>query len=79
MRYVLRASEDQCLYARVAHRNGPRLDYQIFNPDRSFLLEMVSTERVNRGQFWQQSGDHVTEVINRAGATAEYNVIFGIH
>lgn len=77
MHYVLGASEGQLLYTGVAHRNGPRLDDQIFNPDGSFLLEMVSTERVNRGQLWQ-SGDHVIEVINRAGATAEYNVFFGI-
>ena len=77
MRYVLGASDGQFLYTRVAHRSGPRLDFQIFNPDGSFLLEMIPTDREYRGQLWQ-SGDHVVEVINRAGATAEYNVIFGI-
>lgn len=77
MHYVLGASEGQFFYTRVAHRNGPRLDDQIFNPDGSFLLELVSTERVYRGHRWQ-SGDHVIEVFTRAGAQAKYNVIFGI-
>ena len=77
MRYVLGAQNGQDLYVRVAHRSGPRLDFQIFNPDGSFLLDMIPTDREYRGQLWQ-SGDHVVEVINRGGKMAEYNVIFGI-
>jgi len=77
MRYVLGAQNGQNLYVRVAHRSGPRLDFQIFNPDGSFLLDMIPTDREYRGQLWQ-SGDHVVEVINRGGKMADYNVIFGI-
>lgn len=76
-RYALSARAGQDLYVRVAHRGGPRLDFQIFNPDGSFLLDMISTEREYRGELWQ-SGEHVVEVINRGGAPAEYSVIFGI-
>ncbi len=76
-RYVLNARNGQVLYARVAHRDGPRLDFQIFNPDGTFLLTMIPTDREYRGQLWQ-SGDHVVEVINRRGNWADYNVIFGI-
>lgn len=36
-RYVLGAAAEQFLYARVA-TDGPVLDYQIFNPEGSFLL-----------------------------------------
>ncbi|MCC1494645.1 SH3 domain-containing protein [Cognatishimia sp. F0-27] len=75
-RYVLGAANEQFLYVRVAAQ-GPGLYYQIFNPDRSFLLDMVSSDNEYRGQLWQ-SGDHVIEVINRGGATTNYAVIFGI-
>ncbi len=77
MRYVLGASNGQDLYVRVDHVSGPRLDYQIFNPDGTFLLDMIPTDKEYRGQLWQ-SGDHVIEVINRGGKTGEYRVIFGI-
>ena len=77
MRYVLGANDGQDLYVRVTHVSGPRLDFQIFNPDGSFLLDMIPTDREYRGQLWQ-SGDHVVEVINRGGKPADYNVIFGI-
>ena len=76
-RYVLNAQNGQDLYVRVAHRSGPRLDFQIFNPDGSFLLDMIPTDREYRGQLWQ-SGDHVIEVINRGGAAADYNIIMGV-
>jgi hypothetical protein len=75
-RYVLGAGNGQFLYVRVAPWNGT-LDYQIFNPDNSFLLDMVPARQEYRGQLWQ-SGDHVVEVINRSNQTVSYNVIFGI-
>jgi hypothetical protein len=76
-RYVLGAKNGQDLYVRVAPRGGARLQYQIFNPDKSFLLESISADREYRGQLWQ-SGDHVVEVINRSNGTASYNLIVGI-
>ena len=76
-RYVLSARSRQDLDVRVAHRSGPRVDFQIFNPDGTFLLTMIPTDREYRGQLWQ-SGDHVIELINRRGAWADYTVIFGV-
>lgn len=75
-RYVLGAQNGQFLYTRVAPWNG-NLDYQIFNPDNSFLLDLISAQQEYRGQLWQ-SGDHVIEVVNRSNQTVSYNVIFGI-
>lgn len=75
-RYVLGAKDGQFLTVRVAGQ-GPGLSYQIFNPDRSFLLDQMSREQDYRGQLWQ-SGDHVVEVINRGNDTASYTVTFGI-
>jgi uncharacterized protein len=77
VRYIINARNRQDLYVRVDHISGPRLDFQIFNPDGSFLLDMIPTDREYRGELWQ-TGDHVIEVINRQGNTAEYNVIFEI-
>lgn len=76
-RYVLGAANGQDLTVRVEHRGGPRLDFQIFNPDGSFLLDMIPTDKEYRGQLWQ-SGDHVVEVINRGGKEADYLVVFEI-
>ena len=75
-RYVLNARNGQNLYFRVAPQGGP-ISYQIFNPDRSFLLDQVSSDRANRGQLWQL-GDHVIKVINSTNGTARYSVIMGI-
>ena len=75
-RYVLGARNGQNLYVRVAPRGG-HLEYEIFNPDGSLLLELINTNREYRGQLWQ-SGDHVVEVVNRGGQTIDFNVIFGI-
>lgn len=74
--YLIGASAEQFLYTRVA-ADGPVLDYQIFNPDGSFLLERTGGDLEYRGQLWQ-SGDHVIEVINRTGAQQSYNLIIGI-
>jgi hypothetical protein len=57
IRYVIGAKNGQFLYARVAD-NGAGLTYQIFNPDKSFLLDQISASKEYRGQLWQ-SGDHV--------------------
>ena len=76
LRYVLGARNGQNLYVRVAPRSG-RLEYEIFNPDGSLLLDLINTNREYRGQLWQ-SGNHVVEVVNRGGQTIDFNVIFGI-
>jgi hypothetical protein len=76
IRYVVGAKNGQFLYARVADKSGG-LSYQIFNPDRSFLLEQMRSAQEYRGQLWQ-NGDHVVEVINRGNKTASFNIIIGI-
>ncbi len=53
------------------------IDYQILNPDKSFLLDMIPTDTPYRGQLWQ-SGNHVIEVINRTNAPQEFFVEFSI-
>lgn len=75
-RYALGANAGQNLYVRVAPQ-GPAISYQIFNPDRTFLLDQITSDREYRGELWQ-SGDHVVEVINRTNAVARYNLIVGI-
>jgi hypothetical protein len=75
-RYVLQAKKGQDLYVRVAPK-GPNVDYQIFNPDGTFLLDLMTSSKEYRGQLWQ-TGDHVVEVINRGNQTTSYNVIFGL-
>lgn len=75
-RYVFDAYDGQDLYVRVAPR-GPDVYYQIFNPDNSFLLEQMASNREYRGQLWQ-NGQHTVEVINRGRQQVSFNVIFGI-
>lgn len=75
-RYLIGASSGQDLYVRVAPQGQP-ISYQIFNPDRTFLLDQMTSDREYRGELWQ-SGDHVIEVINRTNGTAGYNIIIGI-
>lgn len=58
-------------------RSGPSMTYQIFNPDRSFLLEQMSSDREYRGQL-RQTGDHVMVVINRGNRSQSFADIFGI-
>ena len=76
VRYVVGARNGQEFYVRVAPRGG-RLEYEIFNPDNSFLQDLIDAGREYRGQLWQ-SGDHVVEVVNRGGQTIEFNIILGI-
>lgn len=75
-RYKVYGRNGQNLYLRVAAR-GPDMYYQVFNPDRSFMVEQTSANQEMRNQLWQD-GDHVIEVINRGRSTVSYNVIFGI-
>ncbi|WP_425045315.1 hypothetical protein [Primorskyibacter sp. S87] len=75
-RYELGAKDGQFLYVRVAP-NDATIDYQIFNPDGSALLDMTPTDREYRGQLFQ-NGTHVVEVINRSSQSVSFNVIFGI-
>ena len=76
IRYVLKAKNGQFLYVRVA-AEGPDIDYQIFNPDNTFLLESMTAATEYRGQLWQ-TGDHVVNVINRGTRTTSFNVIIGL-
>lgn len=73
-RYILNARNGQFLYVRVAN---DALEYQISNPNKTPLLDMISAAREYRGQLWQ-SGDHVIEVINRGSRNQSYNIIIGI-
>jgi hypothetical protein len=76
IRYVLGAKKNQFLNVRVDARNSG-IEYQIFNPDRSFLLEQISSSKPYRGQLWQ-TGDHVVEVINRGNGNASISVTFNV-
>lgn len=75
-RYVLGARNGQFLDVRFAD-HGANVSYQIFNPDRTFLLDQVPAGQTYRGQLWQ-SGDHVIEVINRSNRTRSYTVVFHV-
>ena len=75
-RYILGAKNRQDLYVRVAAR-GSGISYQIFNPDGSFLLDQMASDKEYKGQLWQ-SGDHVIEVINRGNNNTSYNLIISI-
>lgn len=75
-RYVLGARNGQFLTFRLAD-HGPNISYQIFNPDRSFLLDQMPAGQSYKGQLWQ-TGDHVIEVINRSNRTQEYTAVFHI-
>ncbi|AHF05649.1 hypothetical protein MARPU_15600 [Marichromatium purpuratum 984] len=76
IRYLLGARAEQFLSVRVTPHTAS-LDYQIINPDGSFLLDMTPSDRSYRGQLWQ-SGDHVVEVINRGSKMVPYNVTLKI-
>jgi len=76
VRYVLGAKKNQFLNVSV-DAQGEGVVYQIFNPDKSFLLEEMRSSQPYRGQLWQ-SGDHVVEVINHGQNNASYTVTFSI-
>jgi hypothetical protein len=70
MRYVLGAANGQMLDVTF-YNTDPAIDYQIFVPDGSFLLDLVSNTQRYGGQLFV-TGDHVIEVINRGGSAASY-------
>ena len=76
VRYVLGAANRQFLRIDVSAREGI-LDYSILNPDGSFLLEPISSEKPYQGELWQ-TGDHVVEVINRSSGQASFDMGIGI-
>ena len=76
VRYVLGAASGQFLRVDVSSREGA-LDYSILNPDGSFLLDPISSEKPYQGELWQ-SGDHVIEVINRSTGQASFDMGVGI-
>ncbi len=57
---------------------NPDAEYQIFNPDNTFLLDMIPVETSYTGELWQD-GDHVAEIINRGDNTVEYNAYVEIN
>ena len=76
VQYVLGAQAGQDLSVNVRPQ-GAAIDYQIFNPDKTFLLDMISTDQPYRGELWQ-SGDRVVEVINRTNTPQAFFIEFAI-
>ncbi|WP_435257627.1 hypothetical protein ACSBLW_16170 [Thioclava sp. FR2] len=76
VRYVLGANAGQDLYVTMGTATDG-VSYQIFNPDSTFLLDMVPFTTEYRGELWQ-SGDHVVEVINRSNENAYVTVTMSI-
>lgn len=76
VRYILGASDGQFLNVDVGSRGGA-LDYKIFNPDGSMLLDLISSEKPYRGQLWQ-SGDHIVEVVNAGAQPVTFDIGVGI-
>ena len=75
-RYVLGAKSGQMLYVTVTPDHG-RAEYQIFNPDRSLLLDLIDSRHPYQGELWQ-NGEHVVEVVNRGKHSIGYRVEFVI-
>jgi uncharacterized protein YgiM (DUF1202 family) len=75
-RYVLGARKLQDLSVRVS-AEGSGLFFQIFNPDRSFLLDQVPARQTYSGQLWQ-TGDHIVEIINRGNRARTFSVRLSI-
>ncbi|MBU2941566.1 hypothetical protein Q4525_14020 [Shimia thalassica] len=76
VRYILGATDGQFLNVDVGSHGGA-LDYKVFNPDGSLLLDLISSDTPYRGQLWQ-SGDHVVEVINAGAQPVTFDVGMGI-
>ena len=76
VRYILGARDGQFLNVNVASRGGA-LDYKIFNPDGSALLDLVSSDTPYKGQLWQ-SGDHIVEVLNAGAQPVTFDMSIGI-
>ena len=69
-RYILGAKDGQMLYVTVNHDHA-KAEYQIFNPDGSFLLDLIDSRHPYQGQLWQ-SGNHVVEVVNRGSHRVKF-------
>lgn len=76
MRYIVGANARQDMTVEFLNTD-PAIEYQIFNPDGTFLLEQINNTKTYRGELWQR-GDHVVEVINRSDQTARYGVYIGV-
>lgn len=76
VRFVIGARDGQFLNVDVNSRGGA-LDYKIENPDKSALLDLISSDRPYRGQLWQ-SGDHVVEVVNAGAQPVTFDMGIGI-
>ncbi|MBY6082783.1 MULTISPECIES: hypothetical protein [Ruegeria] len=74
--YVLGAADGQFMRVDVGSHGGA-LDYKIFNPDGSLLLDLISSDTPYRGQLWQ-SGDHVVEVLNAGAQPVTFDIGIGI-
>lgn len=74
--YVLGAANEQFLRVNVGSRGGA-LDYRIFNPDGTVLLDLISSDTPYQGQLWQ-SGDHVVEVVNAGAQPVTFDIGMGI-
>ncbi len=61
----------------IVSAEGPRIYYQIFNPDGTLLLEQMSPDKEYKGQLWQR-GEHVIEVINRGNRNVSYTLWVGV-
>jgi len=75
--YVLGAKNGQFLNVDV-NSYGGALDYQIFNPDGSRLLDLISSDTPYQGQLWQ-SGDHVIDVVNSGAQPVTFDIGIGIN
>lgn len=76
VRYILGAGDGQFLNVDVGSHGGA-LDYKIFNPDGTALLDLISSDTPYRGQLWQ-SGDHVVEVVNAGAQPVTFDIGIGI-
>ncbi len=77
VRYVLGANNGQFLNVDVGSHGGA-LDYKIFNPDGSALLDLISSDTPYKGELWQ-SGNHVVEVVNAGAQPVTFDIGIGIN
>nr|WP_321249992.1 hypothetical protein [uncultured Ruegeria sp.] len=77
VRYILGANDGQFLNVDVGSHAGA-LDYRIFNPDGTLLLDLISSETPYQGQLWQ-SGEHIIEVVNAGAQPVAFDVGIGIN
>ena len=76
VRYLIGAADGQFLNVDVGSHGGA-LDYKIYNPDGSALLDLISSDTPYEGQLWQ-SGDHVVEVVNAGAQPVTFDIGIGI-